>query len=187
MKKFVLVSILLAAIGIVSCSSCASKPPPGPEPIPTVVVPPPPVPDAAPPVKTVSVTGEGWEFTLPSDGWEKQEACSKNGCLTLLKNDDRMNVILMLKRNNPPASFEEYTLEAVRAAKEEGIAIKAVKQVTLNGHNFVYIDGSKDTAKVWVWYTTSNNKGLEFSCGGPNDDGHQTDLCAGVAATLKIN
>lgn len=187
--KNIILGVLLATIGLVSCSSCATKSPPAPEPAPTptVVVVPDAGPDVAPPVTTtVKVDGEGWEVTLPDNGWEVQSACKPDGaCLTLMANDDRMNLMLMLRKAND-STMEEFTLKQVRSAKDSGAIIKSTKQVSLNGHNFVLLEATKDNAKVYVWITLSKGIGYEFSCGGPNDDGRQDKLCPGVSSSLKI-
>lgn len=183
MKKIIL-GVLLATIGLVSCSSCATKSPPPPEP--PVVVAPDAGPDVAQPSTTVVVNGEGWEVTLPDNGWEVQSACKADGaCLTLMANDDRENLMLMLRKATD-ASPEEFLLKQVRAAKDNGAVVHSTKQVTLNGHNLVLLEATKDNAKVYVWLALSKGIGFEFSCGGPNGDGRQDKLCPGVASTLKI-
>lgn len=181
MKKIIL-GVLLATIGLVSCSSCATKSPPAPEPPPVVVVP-----DAGPDASTtVSVTGEGWELTLPDNGWELQQACKTDGsCLSVMANDELANLMLMLRRASDE-TLEVFTLREVRAAKDNGAVVKSVKQLTMNGHNFALVEATKDNAKIFVWVTISNGVGYEFSCGGPNGDGRQDKLCTGVASTLKI-
>src|SRR5574338_866647 len=186
--KNIILGVLLATIGLVSCSSCATKSPPVSErPVVVLDAGPDAAPDAAPDAgKTVIVSGEGWELTLPDNGWELQQACKTDGsCLSAMVNDDIGNLMLMLRRASDE-SLEAFTLREVRAAKDNGATVRSVKQLSLNGHNFVLVEATKDNAKVFVWITLSNGVGYEFSCGGPNDDGRQDKLCSGVVSTLKI-
>lgn len=182
-KKILLtMTAVLATVGVVSCSSCASKPPPEPTPVPVEVV------DAAPPAPTtVKVTGPNWELTLPGPGWDSNQSCAPDGtCTTVLVNEARKNVVLFVGKPYNGTS-DQYVLTAIRAIKDAGANVASTKQIQLNGHNFVLIEANRsDNVKVWLWFTILSNHGYELSCGGV-DDGHQLELCSGVASTLKIN
>lgn len=186
MKTF-LVAVGLVAIGVTACSSCANKTPAPSTPdvvvapdasVTVTPVPPTPVPT------TVKVSQDGWEFTLPSSGWDAMESPPAHSVALL--NKDRKNIIVMVSEPFP-GKYEEYVLMALRGVRAAGATITSAKQVEVNGGKFVLIESSKNGMRVWMWVTLIKGQGYGFSCGGAASDDSQHDLCFGVADTLKIN
>jgi hypothetical protein len=182
MNFYKIFAIALLSVGTISCSSCAKK---NPDPVVVTVDASPPdagAPDVAP-KPDLTIKGDKWEFTVPSEGWKPMENSPphSNGYL----NADKKNLILVI--NEPfTGSFDEYALGSIRAMRLSGVQIVSAKSVEVNGTKFVLVESSKDGIRVWAWVTTKDGRGFGFTCGGP-EDVNQHDLCFGVANTFKIN
>lgn len=178
-----LLSLVLLTVCLASCSSCAKKLPDpvvaeaGPTPTPSGTVDPP-----SPPVQNpLTITGSGWEFTLPSDGWKRLE--TEAGGPVVLMNPSSGNLIVMTSTVFD-GTLDVLTLEAIRGTRDSKATILSTKQVVLNGHNFALIEAFKGDTKVWMWVAVNGGHAFAFSCGGSGD---QQTLCAGISTTFKLN
>lgn len=181
MKKFVL---FLLACGLISCSSCAKKPVLNEvETGPTV--------DAslvdsgtASDVQDSSLTvgNDNWSFVLPSSDWEPQ----RNGVdPAVFLNEKEHNLVVFLKEEFP-GTTQDYALFAVRGMKEAGATLVSSSQVKINGINFVLIESTKGSVRVFQWVAAKDKAGYGLSCGGLDENDHQKTLCVSIANTLNI-
>jgi len=180
-KTFAIISIL--TLGIVSCSSCARKTPDPSTPAPAPPVTVTPVPPTPVPTTTV-IKQDNVEFTLPTDEWKKLESPPSHS--VALINPVKKNIIVFVNEDFS-GTYEQYVLVALRGVKDAGANVASAKQTEVNGHKFVLIESSKNGMRVWMWVTLLNNHGYGFSCGGPDGDTTQRDLCSNIMGTLKIN
>lgn len=184
MKNFLL-TIVLLAFGVISCSSCAKKPqlfdPPAPIPVASAPTVAPPV-APPPPADTVVVTFSNMTVTFPTVGWEKMdsEATMAAYLNPIVKN------ITIIGKETFTGTASEYTLKAIRATKDAGATLLSTKQVTLNGHKFTLLESSKVNVQVWEWTTSEAGFGYALTCGGPSGASPH-DLCFSLADTLKLN
>ncbi len=174
---------LVLALSLVSCSSCAKKTPdpvtpPGPD-AGTTVTPEPP----KPVVTTVTVKQDGLELTLPSAEWVALQNPPPHAQAFI--NATKKNGVVMVAEDYT-GSFESYVLYALRGIKDAGGLIASAKQVEVNGQKFVLVESTRSGMKVWLWVGLVNAHGYGVSCGGPESDPTQKDLCNGIASTIKI-
>jgi hypothetical protein len=177
---------LVLALSTVSCSSCAKKNPDPvtPEPVPTptsstTVTPEPP----KPVVTAVTVKQDGLELTLPSAEWVAVESPPPHAQAWM--NAVKKNGVVVVGEEYT-GSYESYVLFALRGIKDSGAQVASAKQVEINGQKFVLVESSKNNIRVWLWVALVGGHGYGVSCGGPDSDPTQKDLCTGIAATIKI-
>lgn len=183
----ILLFLMIATVGLVSCSSCAKKTPdpttPDGAPPPSASVTVTPVPPTPVPT-TVTVKLDNAEFTLPDGGWTQVQNPPAHS--TAYLNMGKKNIVILVSEDYP-GTYEQYVLMALRGIKDAGATINSAKQVDVNGNKFVLVESSKNGITAWMWVTWKSNHGYGFSCGGPTSDASQKDLCSNVAGTLKIN
>jgi hypothetical protein len=173
---------LVLALSTVSCSSCAKKNPDPvtPEPAPsTTVTPEPP----KPVVTTVTVKQEGLELTLPSAEWVAVQNPPPHS--QAFMNMSKKNGVVVVGEEYT-GTYESYVLFALRGIKDSGAQVASAKQVEINGQKFVLVESSKNNIRVWLWVALVGKHGYGVSCGGPDGDAAQKDLCTGIAGSIKI-
>lgn len=179
MKNFVY-TVALLCLGVVSCSACAKKDTtPDAAPIPTVTVPPVPTPT------TITASVGNVSIVLPGLDWKKLES---EDTIAGYLNTSKKNVVV-LGREPFTGTRDAYILQSLRGIKDVGATLVSTKQVTLNGHNFVLFESTKDISRVWSWVTLESGFGIAFSCAGVQEvpEFSQHDVCFGIADSLKIN
>jgi hypothetical protein len=171
---------MFASVGSLSCSACSSKTTDSlPPVVPSAVVPPVPLPV----LLTMKVARDMWEFTLPTTDWvELPKGANTN---LVLVNKEKHNLIVMV--NEPfPGPGTDYAMLAIQGIRSAGATISSIKQMEINGHNFVLIESGKDNISLYTWVTTAAGQGYGFSCGGASVDGEQSEICSGIMKTFKI-
>lgn len=185
--KNLICAILLASVGLVSCSSCASSnsttsgggttATTEPTPVPSGSV----EPEPQPKTETV-VSRETWSFTLPEPWVLEEEECGVMGCAVALRSPDTQKMVVFV-REEFADSLDAFVILSLRSLKGVGAEIISADPVEVNGHNFVLIKSSKNSIVVNTWATVSNNTAYSLSCGGVGDN---TKLCTGVANSLTL-
>lgn len=175
---------LVLALSLGACTSCAKKNPdpttPAPAPTPSATITPEP---PKPVVTTVTVKQDGLELTLPSADWVALQGPPPHAQAYI--NAAKKNGVVIVAEDYT-GSFESYVLYALRGIKDAGGLIASAKQVQVNGQNFVLVESTKNGMRVWLWVGLVNAHGYGVSCGGPDSDPTQKDLCNGIASTIKI-
>ena len=183
-----MLAVSALAMGLVSCSSCATTnggtTSTGPEPSTSV-----PSGSTGPvPTDELVVVKDNWMMVLPGNSWEvMSEDCSDpqnpGFCQqsAFLQNGGDAVVVFLSEEFEGP--FDAYAISAIRGMKDSEANIDSTTSVQLDGHNFVLIASSKEDVRVWTWVTLIGGFGYGLSCGGPAET---KDLCFGVASTLKI-
>ena len=185
MKKFLVIALM--SLGLLSCSSCAKKNPPTevnhPAPAPTVsatVTQPPP----APVDPRVTVSADHWSVTLPDNSWTRINPDETGDDTAVLVNSSLMNMIIV-EQKDFPGTLDVFALVNIRALRNSGAQLVSAKQVEIDGHKFVLVEASKGNNKAWMWMAVEGGHGFGLTCGGPAEANHE-QLCAGIAATLKL-
>ncbi len=184
MKRFITLALL--TLGLVSCSGCGKKiPDPGTvdaQPVPTATAPA----DAGPPpVNPLTFKGERWEFTLPGDGWKGMGEGDMGPNTVVLINPTLMGIIVFEEKSFP-GTLDVLALNNLRAMRNSGATIVSAKQTPVNGHNFVLVEATKNTNRVWMWMTANGTYAHAFSCGGPETAPGLREVCFTTASTIKL-
>ncbi len=174
---------LVLALSLAACSSCAKKNPdpvtPEPTPTATTVTPEPP----KPVVTTVTVKQDALEITLPSADWVALQNPPPHAQAFI--NAAKKNGVVIVAEEYT-GSFDSYVLYALRGIKDAGALIASAKQVEVNGQKFVLVESTRSGMRVWLWVGLAGGHGYGVSCGGPDADPTQRDLCSGIGSTIKI-
>lgn len=198
MKNFFFILSFLS-IGLAACTGCNKKDTSTPvctgadciQATVPVVVPSTPDDDVVPTTSTDSsdyktLSGSGWELTVPQE-WEKVTLEDEEVQPALIVTNQSEHNIILLAKDAFPGTTPEYVLEALKGFKEVGAKVDSSKQVELNGNNFVFLNTSKDGARIWFWISVKDGFGYALSCGGPASEVHHEAICNDVAKSLKLN
>lgn len=186
MKKFT--TLVALVLGLASCTGCGKK------------IPDPSVVDATPVVDAstdagvdagtspapnpLTFKGERWEFTLPGEGWKGFGEDTGPNTVVLI-NPSLMGIIVFEEKNFP-GTLDVLSLNNLRAMRNSGATIVSAKQTQINGHNFVLVEATKNSNRVWMWMTANGTFAHAFSCGGPDAAPGLRELCAATASTIKL-
>jgi hypothetical protein len=187
MKKILFAAFL--SLGLISCSSCAKAPQtePAPVPTPTVTAPPP---EPPPPAPVTVIAQENWSFD-PGEGW-KVLMPPDNTAIKIALVHPTKKLLVILTKEEFQGTTEQYSLLAMRSARDSGATVASVAPVEINGTKYVLVETFKTNANgtkvsVWQWVGVKASLAYGLTCGGPASVATVQSDCQAVASTLKIN
>lgn len=174
-KKLVLIVLSASVLACTSCKSTVPSLPPGP--VTATVV------EAPKPPQSEKITRDDWEFTLPSAGWVHAE--TPNQFSLVMVNKEKHNMLIMVNEIWA-GSVQDYVLMAIKGIRTASASIIALKQISVDGKDFILLESAKENVRVFTLVTVVNGHGYGLSCGGPADEDNQHDLCMGIIKSFKV-
>jgi hypothetical protein len=138
-------------------------------------------------------SGDGWQLSLPGDGWVKSEPTPEAAPVVMLMatNEHKQTLVYLIKEPTDD-TYSQYVMGALRATVSRHVPILAVKSIKIHGQTFAEVRAGQ--GNIWFYIAVKDGFGYVLTCGGarpkaPTDAGHDNTLelmCHDLAGSLQI-